>query len=117
MATSTNVYVLTEKPPTLGRIDGKRAGEQIQEFLRELAKYTRLHVRDGVQIPSLFKLMVLICMRISPAGHKAASNGWNANRIYLLYSKRLELETKYYYIIIYLINCRQTIIIICQFNT
>ena len=57
MATSTNVYVLTEKPPTLGRIDGKRAGEQIQEFLRELAKYTRLHVRDGVQIPPLNKLM------------------------------------------------------------
>jgi hypothetical protein len=57
MAASTNVYVLTEKPPILGRIDGKRAGEQIQEFLRELAKYTRLHVRDGVQIPSLNKLM------------------------------------------------------------
>jgi len=57
MATATNVYMLTEKPPTLGRIDGKRAGDQIQEFLRELAKYVRLHVREGVQIPHLKQLM------------------------------------------------------------
>ena len=49
--------MLTEKPPTLGRIDGKRAGDQIQEFLRELAKYVRLHVREGVQIPHLKQLM------------------------------------------------------------
>ena len=61
MAASTNVYVLTEKPPILGRIDGKRAGEQIQEFLRELAKYTRLHVRDdGVQIASTSYLRQLM---------------------------------------------------------
>ena len=57
MASATNVFVLTDKPPTLGRIDGERAGAQIQQFLRELAKYKRRHAEDGVQIPRLDQLM------------------------------------------------------------
>ena len=57
MATSTNVFVLTDQPPTLGRIDSTRAGDQIQQFLRDLAKYKRRHEHDGVAIPQLNQLM------------------------------------------------------------
>ena len=56
MASSTNVFVLTDQPPTL-RIDGERAAEQIQQFLREYAAYKRRHAEDGVQIPRLDQLM------------------------------------------------------------
>ena len=57
MASSTNVFVLTDQPPTLGRIDGERAREQILGFLREFATYKRRHAEDGVQIPRLDQLM------------------------------------------------------------
>ena len=56
MASSTNVFVLTDQPPTL-RIDGERADEQILQFLREYATYKRRHAEDGVQIPRLDQLM------------------------------------------------------------
>ncbi len=48
MVSSTNVFVLTDQPPTLGRIDGERAREQILEFMREFATYKRRHATDGV---------------------------------------------------------------------
>jgi hypothetical protein len=38
------------KPSTLGRINGKTVGEQIQEFMRVYAQYKRQHATDGVQI-------------------------------------------------------------------
>ena len=57
MASTTNVFVLSDKPPALGRIDGARAGEQIQQFLRDRAKYERRHANDGTQIPRIDQLM------------------------------------------------------------
>ena len=56
MASSTNVFVLTDQPPTL-RIDGERAAEQVLQFMRDLATYKRRHAEDGVQIPRLDQLM------------------------------------------------------------
>ncbi len=57
MASSTNVFVLTDQPPTLGRIDGERAREQILEFMREFATYKKRHATNGVLIPQLDQLM------------------------------------------------------------
>ena len=57
MASTTNVIVLTDKPPTLGRIDSERAGGQIQDFMRAYAKFKRRHAKDGVQIPSVEQSM------------------------------------------------------------
>ena len=56
MASSTNVFILPDQPPTL-RIDGERAKEQILEFLRDYAAYKRRHNDDGIQIPRLDQLM------------------------------------------------------------
>jgi len=56
MATS-NVFVLTEQPPLLGKIASARAGAQIREFLVARKKYIRRHKDSNVVIPSLDQLM------------------------------------------------------------
>lgn len=57
MASSAKVFVVTEQPPLLGRIEGARAGEQIQEFLVLWERWKRRHGGEGVAIPTLDKLM------------------------------------------------------------
>ena len=57
MASSANVFVVTEQPALLGRIEGARAGEQIQEFLVLWERWKRRHGGEGVAIPTLDKLM------------------------------------------------------------
>ncbi len=56
MATS-NVFVLTEQPPLLGKISSSRAGAQIREFLTARKKYSRRHSGGAVVLPSLQQLM------------------------------------------------------------
>jgi len=56
MASTTNLFVVTDQPPTL-KIEGERAKEQILEFMRELATWRRRHAEDGVQLPRLDQLM------------------------------------------------------------
>ena len=55
MATS-NVFVLTEQPPLLGKIASARAGAQIREFLVARKKYIRRHKDGNVVVSSLDQL-------------------------------------------------------------
>ena len=56
MASTTNLFVVTDQPPTL-KIEGERAMEQVLTFMRELATWRRRHTEDGVQLPRLDQLM------------------------------------------------------------
>ena len=56
MATS-NVFVLSEQPPLLGKISSLRAGAQIREFLTARKRYNRRHSGGTVVLPSLQQLM------------------------------------------------------------
>jgi hypothetical protein len=56
MATS-NVFVLSEQPPLLGKISSSRAGAQIREFLTARKRYNRRHSGGTVVLPSLQQLM------------------------------------------------------------
>ena len=59
MATQTNVFVLRETPPELGKIAGtsEEATVQIRVFLLKRRKYIRRHKVSGVRIPSLAQMM------------------------------------------------------------
>ena len=59
MATQTNVFVLRETPPELGKIAGthEEATVQIRVFLLKRRKYIRRHKDGEVKIPTIDKLM------------------------------------------------------------
>ena len=57
MASTTNVIVVSDKPPSLGRITGDNPGPQIQESLRDLAQWTRRHAKDGRDLPRMDQLI------------------------------------------------------------
>ena len=56
MATS-NVFVVTEQQPLLGRIRSQDAGAQIRKFMAERQKYQRRHGKGKEQLPTLDQLM------------------------------------------------------------
>ena len=53
----SNIFVVTEQPPLLGRIVSERAGLQIREFAAARQKYQRRHQGGNIQIPGLAQLM------------------------------------------------------------
>ena len=53
----SNVFVVTEQPPLLGRIISGRAGTQIREFAMARQRYQRRYQSKNVQMPELSKLM------------------------------------------------------------
>lgn len=57
MATTNNLFVLTEQPPLLGKIISARAGAQIRDFLMARRKYVRRHGENNMALPSLAQTM------------------------------------------------------------
>ena len=53
----SNVFVVTEQPPLLGRIISGRAGAQIREFAMARKRYQRRYQSKNVQMPELSQLM------------------------------------------------------------
>ena len=53
----SNVFVVTEQPPLLGRIRSQDAGAQIRKFMAERQKYQRRHRKEKEQLPILDQLM------------------------------------------------------------
>ena len=51
----SNISVVTEQPPLLGRIVSERAG--LREFAAARQKYQRRHQGGNIQIPGLAQLM------------------------------------------------------------
>ena len=59
MAEISNVFIVTEKPPRLGKIVGKaeEASLQIRAFLVQRLKYIRRYKDSNVKIPTLAQTM------------------------------------------------------------
>ena len=59
MAEVSNVYIVTEKPPRLGKVTGKKeeAARQIRNFFIQRRKYIRRYKDSNVKIPTLDQMI------------------------------------------------------------